>query len=273
MITQHQIGRNRLFAIIHHPAANVKNQCILMISGVSLPMCDIDYFMSRFARHLCRQGFHVMQMDIRGHGDSYGNLEDVTIDTIREDMSEGINFLRDSQLGNVYIVSRGLNAALSAEFAEGGKVNGVAGIGPYCLLGSSVQQLWSGLISKNYYTGIELVPGNDYRTLTDFDKDKLAFFSALGARLRNILGQVISARFLNEIWQYDPCDMLNLTKNKTYWLFHSMETDTQISEWTFNPENPYISLNEYNLQSFLRNPIWQFNIMKAIEAWLLRSDV
>jgi pimeloyl-ACP methyl ester carboxylesterase len=268
MISQCLIGPNRLLGVLHHPVIQGRNQCVLLLPGFSLSMCDVDYFMSRLARYLCRQGFHVLQMDPRGHGDSGGCLEEVTLDSLRNDISEGIDFLSSSLSKSVYIVSRGFHATLSSEFVKNGKALGVVGIGPYCLSNTIAQSLWSGLDTKECYTGMDLIPGSEYRTLADFDQDKLAFFNALGARLRNILGQEISAQLLHEIIKYDPSETFRSTKEKTCWYFHADEAENNIVQWTFTPSSPSIDLQEYASNAFRRDPVWQFNIMNAVDRWL-----
>ena len=241
---------------------------MLAISGFSLSMCDVDYFMSRLARRLCQLGFPVLQLDPRGHGDSGGNLEDVTLSQLRGDLTEGLRFLRNRYGENVYIAGRGLSASISADLVYQGVAEGAVGVCPYCLQGSVVRDLW-GELDRKSYTGIELVPGKEYRTLDDFDKRKVAFFGALGARLRNLLGQKISSQFLRELMEFDPLRAMVKSENKTCWLFYDDESENHIKRWEAAKQDSYIDLQEYALRPFLRDPIWMSDIMKAAGDWLL----
>ena len=273
MITQIQIGKDRLVGVLHTPSRCIGSRSVLLLPGFSLPMCDMDYFMSRLARYLCGCGFCVLQMDIRGHGDSKGVLEDVTLDTVREDIAAGISFLSGRFGNGVIIVSRGLFAAVACEFMLDSSADGVAGIWPYCVPCAEAQGLLAGFSRKNSYTGIELAPGSDYRTLTDFDVRKIAFFNALGARTRNILGQRISARMLHEIVSYRTAEPFYAGNDGTCWLFGSAPEGGKPDQRKFSPESHCMSLNEYAAGTFIRNPVWQFEMCKTICMWLEGKEV
>lgn len=263
------VGHNNLYGILHSPLTELRDQCVLLISGFSLSMCDMDYFMSRLARYLCQNGFYVLQLDPRGHGDSKGNLEEVSLDTYKEDMWEGISFLSSNLKKDVYIISRGLGATLAAEFVNDNKAKGIVGIGPYFLSNDISESIWKGLEKKEYYEGIELLPGQDFRTLTDFDIRKVAFFNAIGVRIRNILGQVVSANLMTELVYFNYRAFMEVDKDKSIWLFHSDEIENGVQQIELTENLPITDLDIYTYHAFKREPIWQLEVMKVATNWIL----
>lgn len=72
----------RLFVLDY---GHVQPECkasILILPGFGETSCDKECFMSKLARYMRKQSYHVFQADIYGHGESSGKLEDVSVEKI-----------------------------------------------------------------------------------------------------------------------------------------------------------------------------------------------
>ena len=45
-----------------------------------------------------------------------------------------------------------------------------------------------------------------------------------------------------------------------------------IIEKHFIPDAPHLCLHDYNLHSFVRDPMWPFNVMEKILIWLEQKE-
>lgn len=245
-----------LFGVCYQPKKDIKAGAII-IPGFSQPKCDVDYIMSRLARRLEEEGIFVLQMDPRGHGDSPDNLEDVTLDTLREDIDCGIDYLKEnlSKKISVYGVSRGLNAAI---LSENQKLNGIAGISPYCLDPKVIEGVWGNFDS-------EIVEIFDvYRRN---EKDIKAFFDSVGARETNYLGQKISEKVIRQLMNYSSLDSLISWKDKGCWLFYQKDCDKEIERYAFK-KNSYLALDKYADNPLPRVAMWQHDVIESIVSFV-----
>lgn len=83
----------RLFVLDY---GHVQPQCkapVLILSGFGEATCDKECFMSKLARYLQKQLFRVFQADIYGHGESSGNLEDVSVEKILCSVNSFISYI------------------------------------------------------------------------------------------------------------------------------------------------------------------------------------
>ena len=246
-----------LFSVCYQPKKDIKAG-VIIVPGFSQPKCDVDYIMSRLARRFEENGIFVLQMDPRGHGDSPDNLEDVTINTIREDIKYGIWYLKNSLNKNVpiYGVSRGLNAAI---LAENHQLNGVAAISPYCLNPKNIETIW-GNIDEKVIEISDVISKNTVMIK--------AFFDSTGSRETNYLGQKISVELLNELKEYSSIENLCYWNNKGLWLFYDENSDKEIKRYIFKDKDLYIDLDIYADKSLPRKALWQHNAIESIVSWI-----
>jgi len=277
MVSQGWIdSQGQLFGVVHRPNeyelknTNYKSPVgVILMAGFSLSMCDVDYFMSKLARHLAKNGSLVLQIDPYGHGDSEGNLEDVTVDTLRRDINTAIEYVRSQGIDKLYCAGRGLNATLMAEYVNTSKVNGVAGIAPYCLNADQVLNIWH-KTKCGIYDCADIIAGRDYRNATDFEEDKLSFFYALGVRIRNLHGQKISAKIFEGLMRYEVKETILKSTHNSCWLFYDKNgtENQQIHQWQPTEKDIYLSLDTYMHNGFRRDPLWQHNVMQKICMWI-----
>jgi esterase/lipase len=250
-----------LFGVCYWPKSKRVKAGVVTVPGFSQPKCDVDYFMSRIARRLVDEELFVLQLDPRGHGDSPGNLEDVTLDSLRADIKSGIEFIRNnvSEEIDIYGISRGLNATLLTE--EMG-LKGIAGVSPYCLEKTIIEGIW-GSFEKGVYEISEIASTNE--------REIKAFFDSVGARETNVYGQKISTTILKQLMIYDAGRTLNKYGNNGFWLFYNEEEDDNMKRWMPHSNTCYFKLEQYANNPLPRVAIWQHNAIEHIVNWLLEK--
>ncbi len=90
-------GERRLLAVFH-PGATEKLHETAVIICHPLGHEYIRYYktLSVLAKKLSAEGFSTLRFDYFGTGDSYGNEEDLTIDTARHDLEQMVNEVKDA---------------------------------------------------------------------------------------------------------------------------------------------------------------------------------
>lgn len=84
----------KLAGVLHLPE-NVKNApAIILCHGFGGDKIGKYRLRVRIARELCRNGFAVLRFDFSGHGDSDGELEDISITQELDDLECAISFLK-----------------------------------------------------------------------------------------------------------------------------------------------------------------------------------
>lgn len=234
-----------LFGVSHWPNIGSPKGGVLLLSGFSQSLCDSDYFMSKLARRLINQNYFVLQLDPIGHGDSGGNLEDVTITTLRSSVKTGIEYIKRQLDGPIFCVGRGLSATIINDSCISKKVVGVACIDPYCIEGSYVRKLWSDITNKAYEI-------TDLCSQGENKEQKKAFFNALGAENSNLYGQIISGQLIMDLMDYSPLREINLDKN------------LRINENSSTQDKQYPNSSYSESISFHNDPQWQHNVIECI---------
>lgn len=102
------ISKGKRVLVTCHVPATGNQTCVLLLAGFAQPMCDIDYFMTRLAHTLVKNKYYVMQIDPYGVGDSEGDIENVTLLTLKEDVKVAINYLQEMKFEKIVCISRGI---------------------------------------------------------------------------------------------------------------------------------------------------------------------
>lgn len=255
-----------LSLISHWPRDQRPNLGVVLAAGFSQPMCDTDYFMSKLARRLANSGTYVLQFDMRGHGDSSGELEDVTLQSLREDLQVAVDYARQQTGEKTLCIGRGLSLTLMAELVNISAADGTAGINPYCLKPYEVKKTWEGLCSEKYELS-DIFEGTDYAALSDFSPEKIAFFDALGADIINLHGQRISGQLFEELKSYAPDSVLELCKENALWLVPSRVNEEEADSWKPGLKS-YWMIEENKRNLLPRNPMWQYKAIDKICSWV-----
>ncbi|HEX3044589.1 MAG TPA: hypothetical protein VHY08_07525 [Bacillota bacterium] len=262
-------GEVSLAAVSYQPEVPKFKAGVLLIAGFSQSMCDNDYFMAKLARRLAGAGLYVLQVDPRGHGDSPGNLEDVTLDTLREDLRSAIQFGGEQSGGKMIGIGRGLSALLLAEEDLHPGLGEVAGIAPYCLAPEVACALFPQL-GPDVIDSAALLTGDDYKHFSDFDPEIRAFFEALGVGLLiNFLGQKISGELIRQLMKYELDQVFRTNPEARFWLMPKQSDPTGMVRQTLTRPR---SLREYQENPFPGNPLWQYQAIENVCAWIVQKS-
>jgi pimeloyl-ACP methyl ester carboxylesterase len=260
-----------LAAVSRQPVASQYNRAVVLIAGFSQPMCDSGYFMSKLARRLSGEGIYTLQVDPRGHGDSSGNLEDVTLDILRADIKYAVDFAGEQTGGQVFCVGRGLTATLMAEMSIGQPLSGIAGINPYGLEPATVKEIFKEIGSGVVDTA-DILTGNDYGHFLDFDQDFHGFFEALGSgMLHNLVGQKIATKIIRELMEYEPYPILTASPETKFWLAADQDAERGMRRWTSDEEGEryFRTPREYRENPFSHDPLWHHHAIEMLCNWII----
>ena len=270
MVTQNWVSQagKRRFSMSYCPEQTPHTTVgALLLPGFLEPMCDTDYFMSKLAKKLYHSGIYVLQMDLYGSGDSAGESEEITLDGLRDDILSGIAQLKRIGMEKIFCVGRGIIATLLSEEPVSSLSSGVFGINPYCVSPDVVSKMWPGLQGDciDLHTVFQ---GTEYTDLSDFDDDNVSFFSALGAHIRNIHGQMISTAFLNELCTYSGLDAVGHCKN-AYFIVNNPNSEKGYMVCNHLDKTRHRDLHTYYRCSLMRDAMWQYNVIIEIKRRIL----
>lgn len=83
-----------LAGVLHIPESAKNAPAVILCHGFSGDKIGKYRLRVRIARELCRNGFAVLRFDFSGHGDSDGELEDISITQELDDLECAISFLK-----------------------------------------------------------------------------------------------------------------------------------------------------------------------------------
>ena len=251
-------GNKHLFGVTYCPEKI--RAAALLLPGFGMHMCDVDYFMSKLARKLYAANIYVLILDPYGHGDSYGELQDCTTNSLTEDIILGIKHCRAFS-NNTYCFSRGLIANLLTNISPETKI---IGLSPVCVDKKSLPSI--GVPDDNIEI-CKFIPGDDYVSYSDFDKDKLCLIEMIGGKIRHVHGQFINPDILNYIFNCDHIKILQ-QRNNAQWIFFDNQEEKLFKIYK-NDELKYQRLSSYFKKAIYRDALWQHNVIDEIVKMIL----
>lgn len=105
----------------YHAARSIESRkAIVVCPPVGQEYIRTHWALKLLAKQLSRKGIHALRFDYRGHGDSFGDIEDVeSIDEWKMDLSRAVDFLKqESGVSRVMLMGLRVGAALAAEVAR-----------------------------------------------------------------------------------------------------------------------------------------------------------
>ena len=220
---------------------------VLLIPGFSQSMCDIDYFMTKLANMLNDQGYATMQIDICGHGDSYGDLAVLNCETVKKNIASAYEYLKEwCNRKPIIGVARGLYANILCVNNLSSMFNYIIGINPViaklCIDDSKCK--------KNKICNFSDLIAND--EMYDY------LFTLLGAEKTNIIGQRINTSFIYEALYY----INNALFPNNAVILSSYNDDMQMEKLT----SPNLKQNVKYMSErcFVRDHEWQENLANII---------
>ena len=114
----------------YHPPVRRSNSLrgMLICPPIGHEYIRTHWALRLIAKQLARKGAHVVRFDYRGHGDSFGNIEQVSsLDQWRDDVSDAVDYLKQvSGVSSVALFGLRAGSALAADVArERSDVNSV----------------------------------------------------------------------------------------------------------------------------------------------------
>ncbi|MCC6558909.1 MAG: alpha/beta hydrolase [Polyangiaceae bacterium] len=259
----------RLMCVQHSPAEPMPVGAAVLLAGFSHPMCDVDYFMSRLARELARSGLFVAQVDPRGHGDSAGELADVDLDTLREDIALAADHYSRRFPGSLLCIGRGLIATLLAEASGAGFLLGVAGVAPYCLDPEVIREHLRGVPpGAREKDASDVFPGDDYVDLRDFSDSSRCALHALGAVPYNLHGARLSGRLLRGLCELDALSALRRADaGSSLWLLPDGKEPADLTPVELGAASAYPPPSLYRDEPLPRSPALQRTVIERLTQW------
>lgn len=210
-----------------------KKGVIVLVPGFSQSKSDIDYFMSRLGNNLVRMGYIVVQIDLYGHGDSYGDLSTISWNKIICNLKDIYFYLQEhfNRLP-IKLCTRSIygNVVLTSDLRD--LYERVICLNP--VLGLSEIQCFDNLPEK----------ATDLTWLTD-DIEIAHILETMGCELSNIRAQLVNTDFLDGL------------KN--------LEVDFAINEgkyvFTYEINNGKVSFEEQSRLNFIRDVVWQEDVI------------
>lgn len=258
MISQQWFFSNNrsLLGVLRIPKRESKD-AVLILPAFSQPMCDVDYFMTRMAKMFAEDQIATLQFDPTGHGDSSNRLVNATVDILKEDINNAINYLRSFGFQNISIITRGIMVNISAGvICEG--VN-IIGLNPFLIKCCEINELLKRISCCKEKEVFGII-----KELNKCDIDEsiiISLLESLGIRVRYVSGQIIHS----SIWEY-------LTSNSYFNDIYSCNYNTCLMtlnkhDWEIHDsiKNVFWRLKDYKC-CFERNPIWQFKVMQKLLA-------
>ncbi|MGW9125832.1 alpha/beta hydrolase [Paenibacillus chitinolyticus] len=221
MWKQRRFGRDRgIYGLVEEPDGP-GNDLVVMFAGLGQAMSEKNYFFSNLRKYLARSGVRVVQFDYRGHGDSFGELGDATVSSMKRDALEVFaEVLEERPAERIFLIGNALGGIIAlqtaAELTEKGEA---ATVCIPVLLAPPFRAFpeKEALFGREALQALEregkldaqlLVPGFDYYTLSDFNREPYDFFMAWGAHMLYLHGQCISAGMLDELLELDTARLV-----------------------------------------------------------------
>lgn len=141
MIEQLYINENggSLSAVKYSPEG-APSACVIFVHAYSNWKDEHDYMFARLALALSRRGTAALTFDMRGHGESTLKLEEITLETMSQDISAAFEYARKNICGRVYAAAVGFSARMSAQ-ALGNAPAGYALFSPIMEIPQSLREL------------------------------------------------------------------------------------------------------------------------------------
>lgn len=214
------------------PIEQAKGVAVLF-PGFSQSKSDLDYFMTKLSKQLNFAGYIAALVDVYGHGDSYGDLENF----------EWNDFVRNAE---------DIHSFLSTEYSNLPKIMITRGIFGNIAMNKGLGDKYF-LLCINPVANLEDTKGRfdhlsgkaDFNELLKENEEWSFLFEAMGCEVSNICAQKIDANALKSLADYSK-----IAQEDTFW-------------------SDGIVLDNFEKQAkscFAREPLWQDDLIEQITA-------
>ncbi|MEY9095652.1 alpha/beta hydrolase [Paenibacillus sp. RC84] len=217
------------------------NDLVVTFAGLGQAMSEKNYLFSNLRKCLARSGARVVQFDYRGHGDSFGELGDTTVSGMKRDALEVLaEVLEEHPTERIFLIGNALGGIIALQTAAALQKKEEAA--PVCipvLLAPPFRKFpeKEALFGREALQALRregkldaqlLVPGFDYYTLSDFNREPYDFFMAWGAHMLYLHGQCISGGMLDELLELDTARLVREYGGPLHIVCSSEDDDTRI---------------------------------------------
>ncbi|MGN7401984.1 alpha/beta fold hydrolase [Cytobacillus praedii] len=199
---------------------------VITLPGFGQSMNEKNYLFSVLRKKL--QKVNIIQFDYRGHGDSHEDLSSTTIQSMTDDaLCVVIENIKKYKPRHVYLIGHALGAIISHRIASYIQSTGLnvttIMISPPTKELPRFQDLFEEMtlkFMKNEGTIelTQLVKGEDYYSLSDFNYKQVEYFKILGAHIINLHGQQISFDLLKDFDEISLSSIYKLNDWDTYFI-------------------------------------------------------
>ncbi|NDI35962.1 alpha/beta fold hydrolase [Chengkuizengella sediminis] len=197
----------------------------LFFPGYGQAMSEKNYLFSTIRKVLTPllTNYKFIQFDYFGHGDSMGELGEVSLSTMIDSVMQVLDEELIPEVTKVQFIANGLGCVIANEVFKLlnnkikiellfihppiQKINKIKKIFPKHILNE--------LERKGSMDTQKLCPGMDYYTFSDFNMEQVGFFSRLGSYMLYLHGQKCSYKFLSEIDELNFVNELKQLYNNT----------------------------------------------------------
>jgi len=119
-------GNYRLFGVLHEPKAPSKKEGFVFCAPFAEEKLWAHRVFVNFARDLADNGYPVLRFDYMGNGDSEGNFEESSLETMLSDTRCAIRTLREKVTGVESVNLLGLRLGATVAALAGGNGSGIS---------------------------------------------------------------------------------------------------------------------------------------------------
>ncbi|MCK6259462.1 alpha/beta hydrolase [Fictibacillus sp. KIGAM418] len=226
MWKQHTFGKkSEIYGVIEYGSKECDTLTI-SFPGLGQAMSEKNYLFSNLRKVLGQSGQTCVQFDYRGHGDSFGELGDYSLNSMIED---GLTVMQDCykqfRPKTIYLIGNGIGSFVASRLSklcwEYFSINAkVICISPPLFKFPKASELFSkvslAVLEQNGAIDSQvLIPGYDYYTLSDFDNAQYQFVTSLGGHMLYLHGQKLSYELIQELNEFDLKEELQTVKDVT----------------------------------------------------------
>lgn len=238
------VRNGHLFSVMHEPVHEGKGEVFLFLHGYGMFKEEHLNLYHRMGQYFSARGYNAVLFDYRGCGDSSGDLLDVTIRSMYEDVKTMIAYLNETYPGlRISLVAKGISVPLATQLSREVSIHRMICIGsagtyspPFDIPGT-----------EEWWTGHDFLHENAAQT-----EQRTKWLNQLGCVPFFISAEKINRKFVEEVtrhankpiepkltgtalWFYGTHSIRDESFTSVTW--HPLNVDMETNAPRFNPTN------------------------------------
>ncbi|MEY8330339.1 hypothetical protein AALB81_13600 [Lachnospiraceae bacterium 48-33] len=237
-----------------------KSSAVIVISGLSEHLVDLDYYMAKLSKYLYDKGYDVFQVDLYAHGDSTGESENISLEKLKNSILDVVSHIKDNGFTSAVIISRGIVGTLVVAFFDDNPlISKIISINPW-YYSPVISRKLCNLIKKKKIKFTDVLRGycNGLLGLPQDIEKIINVYSELG-----VFNNMVSEEFLYELLLYDYTIFEN---SKKAIFFETNQEKTGIIRWEI--DQGYRLDDDFDHISLVSNAMWHFSTYETINECL-----